>query len=445
VVVGKRIIKSFCGYNPKNNTFNKVYVGITPKNNYWCIFALIMIPRNEHIEAILPFVDKPIIKVINGIRRSGKSTLLKLLQQHLIQKRKVTEDQIIYINFESFEFRHISNEIEFYNLVKEHAYPRGKTYIFVDEIQEIEKWEKAINAFTVDLDCDVYITGSNSQLLSSELSTYLAGRYVEFHVQTLSFSEAIQFESHYAPGEKTQAEIFQKFIRQGAFPILYTSNYEETSAHKLVADIFNSAVLRDTIQRFNIRNVELLERVINFLFDNLGNTFSAHNVAVYFKSQNRTVDTHTVYNYLNALESAFIVYKIPRFDIKGKELLKTQEKYFLSDLGLLYAKYGFKDRFISGILENMIMLEMKRRGYKVHIGKLDNLEIDFIGLKQNERIYIQVAYLLTEQTTIDREFAPLLQIKDSYPKFVVSMNESWKDNIEGVKQKYIPEFLLKKW
>lgn len=404
-----------------------------------------MIPRNEHIEAILPFVDKPIIKVINGIRRSGKSTILKLLRGHLIQKIGVKENQILYINFESFEFKNISNELDLYNFIKKGLYTKGKTYIFIDEIQEVEKWEKAVNALTVDFNCDLYITGSNSQLLSSELSTYLAGRYVEFHVQTLSFEEVIQFENHYSAIEKSQAEIFEKFLRQGGFPILYTANYDENSAHKLVGDIFNSAVLRDTVQRFNIRNVELLERVINFLFDNLGNTFSAHNVAVYFKSQNRTVDTHTVYNYLNALESAFIVYKIPRFDIKGKELLKTQEKYFLSDLGLLYAKYGFKDRFISGILENMIMLEMKRRGYKVHIGKLDNLEIDFIGIKKNERIYIQVAYLLAEPSTIDREFAPLTQINDAYPKFVVSMDNNWKDNIEGIKQRFIPDFLLEKW
>jgi len=420
-------------------------VVITPKTKKFLYLCNAVITRQKHIEAILPFIDKPIIKVINGIRRSGKSTLLKLLREHLIEKRQVKENQIIYINFESFEFRDVSNELELYNFIKARAYAKGKTYIFIDEIQEVDNWEKAVNALTVDFECDVYITGSNSQLLSSELSTYLAGRYVEFHVQTLSFSETIEFESYYAPKQKTKSEVFQKLLRQGGFPILYTSDYDETSAHKLVGDIFNSAVLRDTIQRFNIRNVELLERVINFLFDNLGNTFSAHNVAVYFKSQNRTVDTHTVYNYLNALESAFIVYKIPRFDIKGKELLKTQEKYFLSDLGLLYAKYGFKDRFISGILENMVMLEMKRRGYSVYVGKLENLEIDFIGIKQNEKIYIQVAYKMLEPKTIDREFGPLMQVNDSYPKFVVSMDETWKDNIDGIKHCFIPDFLLENW
>jgi predicted AAA+ superfamily ATPase len=228
----------------------------------------------------------------------------------------------------------------------------------------------------------------------------------------------------------------------GGFPVLHTGEYTFETAYKVVYDIYSSAILRDSVQRYNIRDVELLERVVKYVFDNIGNKFSAKNVADYFKNQFRKIDLNTVYNYLNALEGAFIIYRIPRYDIKGKEILKTNEKYFVGDQSLLYAVMGFKDRLISGILENIVMLEFKRRGYRVFVGKSGKNEIDFIAERNELKVYVQVAYKMTEQTTIDREFKPLLEIKDHYPKYVVTMDQVWKDNVEGIRHIHIADFLL---
>jgi predicted AAA+ superfamily ATPase len=315
----------------------------------------------------------------------------------------------------------------------------------LDEIQEVKSWEKAVNSLRVDFDVDIYLTGSNSRLLSSELATYLAGRYIEIPVYTLSFAEYLLFRQEYAPAktEGNYAE-FEHFLRKGGFPAIHTGNYSDETTYKAIYDIYSSAILRDTVQRYNIRDVELLERVVKYVFDNVGNSFSAKSVADYFKSQNRKIDLNTVYNYLNALEGAFIIYRIPRYDIKGKELLKTNEKYFVGDQSLLYAVMGFKDRLISGVLENIVMLDLKRRGFKVFVGKSGEKEIDFIGEKAEYKIYVQVTYKITEKSTIDREFSPLLDIKDNHPKYVVSMDETWKDNIEGIQHKHIADFLLLK-
>jgi predicted AAA+ superfamily ATPase len=228
----------------------------------------------------------------------------------------------------------------------------------------------------------------------------------------------------------------------GGFPVLHTGEYTFETAYKVVYDIYSSAILRDTVQRYNIRDVELLERVVKYVFDNIGNKFSAKNVADYFKNQFRKIDLNTVYNYLNALEGAFIIYRIPRYDIKGKEILKTNEKYFVGDQSLLYAVMGFKDRLISGVLENIVMLEFKRRRYRVFVGKSGDNEIDFIAERNEQKVYVQVAYKMTEQSTIDRQFKPLLEIKDHHPKYVVTMDEVWKDNIEGIRHIHIVDFLL---
>jgi predicted AAA+ superfamily ATPase len=313
----------------------------------------------------------------------------------------------------------------------------------LDEIQEVVSWEKAVNSFLVDFNADIYITGSNSRLLSSELATYLTGRYIDIHVLPLSFAESLQFKQNRT--HESASDIykeFDSFLRLGGFPALHTAEYNYESAYKAVFDIYSSAILRDTVQRYNIRDVELLERVVKYVFDNVGNKFSAKNVADYFKNQHRKIDLNTVYNYLNALEGAFLIYTIPRYDVKGKEILKTQEKYYLGDQSLLYAVMGFRDRLISGVLENIVMLELKRRGYRVFTGKSEDKEVDFIGEKNENKVYIQVAYKISEQSTIDREFNPLLEIKDHYPKYVVTMDEKWKDNIEGIRHKHIADFLL---
>ncbi len=397
-----------------------------------------MINRNAYIKQIKPFFGKPQVKILTGIRRSGKSTVLKMLQKELLASG-ISQEQIILLNFESFEHAELTMAKQLYAFLKEKFTKNEKFYLLFDEIQEVENWEKLINSLLVDFDVDVYITGSNSHLLSSEFATFLAGRYVEIPIFTLSFNEFLDFRQHYFPNET--GSLFEKYLRFGGFPVIHTADYSLETAYKVVYDIYSSVILRDTIQRNKIRDIELLERVVKYAFDNIGNTFSGKNVADFFKSQQRKIDINTVYNYLNALESAFILYRVPRYDIKGREILKTQEKYYVGDISLLYATMGFRDRMISGILENLILLELKYRGYQVFIGKNDTREIDFIGEKKGERIYIQVAYKLDSKQTVDREFSPLLAIDDHYPKYVVTMDEFWKDNIEGIKHLHISDFL----
>jgi len=402
-----------------------------------------MITRPRYIEQLKNFINKPQIKIITGIRRSGKSTVLRLLKEVLLDAG-VKEKQLIVINFESFVFSEFTSAQKLYEFVKSKIQQDQKSYLLLDEIQEVDGWEKAVNSFLVDFDVDIYITGSNSHLLSSELATYLAGRYVEIPVFTLSFREFMAFRQHYFPKEKKKINPFVTYLRKGGFPVIHTVNYDEDSAYKVVRDIYSSVILRDTVQRFKIRDVELLERVIRYAFDNIGNTFSGKNVADYFKNQQRKTDINTIYNYLYALEGAFILYRVARYDIKGKEILKTQEKFYASDVSLIYATMGYRDRMISGILENIVFLELKRRGYQVYIGKLDTKEIDFIAEKQGEKIYLQVAYKLESEQTVEREFSPLLAVADNYPKYVVTMDDFWKDSIEGVKHLYINDFLLSK-
>jgi uncharacterized protein len=403
-----------------------------------------MIRRDLYLNQLGNYIDKPFIKIITGIRRCGKSAILMLLRDELL-RNGINENNIIYINFESFEFSDIDRADKLYKYTKDKIRNKKRYYIFLDEIQEVISWEKAVNSLFVDLNADIYITGSNSRLLSSELATYLAGRYIEIHLHTLSFSEHLLFRQSLTNTEVSDLHReFESFLRLGGFPVLHTGEYSYESAYKVVFDIYSSAILRDTVQRYNIRDVELLERVVRYVFDNVGNKFSAKNVADYFKSQRRRIDLNTVYNYLNALEGAFIVYRIPRYDVKGKEILKTFEKYFVGDQSLLYAVMGYKDTLISGVLENIVMLELKRRGYRVFTGKSDDKEIDFIAEMNGKKIYIQVAYKMSEQTTIDREFAPLLNIKDNYPKYVVTMDETWQDSIEGINKKHIADFLVMK-
>lgn len=400
-----------------------------------------MIRRNIYLNRIVNFLDKPFIKVITGIRRSGKSSLLVLLKEEL-QNQHISEGQIVSINFESFANTHLQKPDALYQFIKQKVNPKKKSYIILDEVQEVDEWEKVVNSITIDFKSDVYITGSNSQMLSSELGTFLAGRYVEFHIYTLSFTEFLDFRKQYTGKQEKIHTAFEIYLRTGGFPVLHTASYSQETAYKIVFDIYSSIILRDTIQRNNIRDVELLERIIRFVFDNIGNKFSGKNVADYFKSQQRKIDINTVYNYLKALESAYIIHRVHRYDIKGKEILKTQEKFYVSDTALLYALMGYKDRIIAGVLENIVFLELCRREYKVFIGKLNQLEIDFIAIKGNEKIYIQVSYQLSEPSTVDREFGALLLIPDHYPKYVVSMDQLWKDNIQGVQHYHIADFLL---
>ena len=375
-----------------------------------------MIKRNLYLEEIKKYINKPIIKVITGMRRSGKSMILKLIQEEL-QNIGIVKENIIYMNFESLTFMDIKDfEALYKHIIEKTSDKKRKTYILLDEIQEVKGWEKAINSFLVDLDVDIYITGSNANLLSSELATYIAGRYVEIKIYPLSFQEYIDFVS-----ENNKEEIYQYLV-----------------------DVYNSILLRDVIARNNIRDIELLERVVLYIMDNIGNIFSAKSISDFLKNQGRKLSVETIYNYLKALENAFIISKVQRYDIKGKNILETQEKYYLSDLGFRHAKLGYQSNDISGYLENIVFLELLRRKYKVNIGKQDNKEIDFVANLRDENLYLQVTYLLASPETIEREFSPLKSIKDNYPKMVLSMDNLPESNIEGIKRKRIIDFLLEK-
>lgn len=401
-----------------------------------------MIKRDLYINQLCEYIDKPFIKVITGIRRSGKSVILMLLRDELLM-RGIDENQIIHLNFESLELSDIDEAEKLYKYIKEKITDKKRYYILLDEIQEVDSWEKAVNSCFVDFNADIYITGSNSRMLSSELATYLTGRYVEIVLYTLSFSEYLFFRQvHTGKESENTRKDFSLFVRSGGFPVLHTSDWTEETAGRVVYDIYSSIILRDVVQRNNIRDVELLERVVRFVFDNIGNKFSAANIADYFKSQQRKIDLNTVYNYLDALEGAFIIYRVPRYDIKGKEILKTLEKYFVGDPALIHAVMGYRDRIISGLLENVVLLELLRRGYRVFTGRSGEKEIDFVAEKGDKKIYVQVSFRMESQSTIDREFSPLLEIRDHYHKYVVTLDEIWQDNIEGIRHMHIADFLL---
>lgn len=402
-----------------------------------------MIKRESYINEIKKFMNKPIIKVITGMRRSGKSIILKLISEELINEG-VSSNNIIYINFESLMFSELTDFKKLYNyIVKKSQTLQGKIYILLDEIQEVEHWEKAINSFMVDLNCDIYITGSNANLLSSELATYIAGRYVEIKIYPLSFKEYIEFAKIQNPSKiLSNEEYFEQYLQFGGLPGIHNFDYEKENIYQYLSDIYNSVLLKDVIARNGIRDIELLERVVLYILDNIGNTFSAKNISDFLKSQGRKLSRETVYNYLKALENAYIISKVQRYDIKGKALLETQEKFYLMDLGLRHSKLGYRANDIAGYLENIIYLELMRRKYTVNIGKLSTKEVDFIGTLRDEKLYIQVTYLLATPETIEREFYPLKNINDNYPKYVLSMDNLERYNIDGIIRERIIDFLL---
>ncbi|WP_338950856.1 ATP-binding protein [Fusobacterium nucleatum] len=404
-----------------------------------------MIKRNLYLEEIKKYINKPIIKVITGMRRSGKSMILKLIQEEL-ENVGIIKENIIYMNFESLIFMDIKDfETLYKHIIEKTSDKKGKIYILLDEIQEVKGWEKAINSFLVDLDADIYITGSNANLLSSELATYIAGRYVEIKIYPLSFQEYIDFVSeNNKENPLSLDEYFTQYLNFGGLPGIHIFNYNKEEIYQYLVDVYNSILLRDVIARNNIRDIELLERVVLYIMDNIGNTFSAKSISDFLRNQGRKLSVETIYNYLKALENAFIISKVQRYDIKGKNILETQEKYYLSDLGFRHAKLGYQSNDISGYLENIVFLELLRRKYKVNIGKQNNKEIDFVANLRDENLYLQVTYLLASEETIEREFSPLKSIKDNYSKLVLSMDNLPESNVEGIKRKKIIDFLLER-
>ena len=401
-----------------------------------------MIVRERYMRIIRDFIDKPVVKVITGMRRSGKSVLLELTRGELIS-RGVDKNNIIFMNFESLRYEALKDYKALYaEVIRRAEMAEGRVYILLDEIQEVDAWEQVINSFRVDLDCDIYVTGSNAKLLSGELATLLAGRYVEIRVYPLDFHEFLDFAAQNEDEAKlSRSEQFADFLRFGGLPGIHLMKWDEERLTQYLHDIYNSVLLKDVIARNKIRDTALLESIILYLMDNVGNTFSSKTISDFLKSQGRRLSTETVYNYLKALENAFLIHKAVRFDIKGKRLLETQEKYYLSDLGLRHAVMGYRDNDIAGILENTVYLELLRRGYTVRIGKQGVAEVDFVAERADERIYIQVCYVLTPENT-DREFAPLEEIHDNYEKVVISTDTLLRINRGGIKQKNIIDFLM---
>ena len=402
-----------------------------------------MLKRDEYIKQIVPFIDKDVIKVLTGIRRSGKSVMLKLLMEEL-KNRGINENQFIYINFENLKYRKLKNYERLYDFILNKVDDKYKSYyIFLDEIQEVEEWERCVNSLRVDEDFnfDIYITGSNAKLLSGELSTYLAGRYIEFVVYPFSFKEFFEIIQEKNQEIKVK-EAFQKYVKFGGMPFLHNLDYNFEASMQYLQDLYASIILKDITQRNNIRDTDLLERIINYVVMNIGNTFSATSISKFFKSENRKVATETILNYIKACEEAFLVYRVARNDLLGKKILNVNEKYYIADHGIREAIMENNQKDINQVLENIVYFEMLRRGYNVKIGKVDNLEVDFVCKKNDETIYIQVSYLLASEDTKEREFSVLENIKDNYPKYVLSMDE-FDMSRNGIKHMNLIEFLIK--
>lgn len=399
-----------------------------------------MIQRELYMKRIRPFIGNQLIKVLTGLRRSGKSVMLELIQQELLAMG-ANKEQFICYNFEQMKNAHLCNAQALYTEVMARVQLiEGKKYLFFDEIQEVQDWEKCINSFRLDFDCDIYLTGSNAKLLSGELATYLAGRYVEFIIYPFSFAEFTELYQTVFP-DVSQAQCFRQYLTEGGMPYLSNLRYEAQPSRQYLMDLYNSVILKDVVKRNNIRDVDLLERIIAYITTNIGTTFSATSVSKFMKSEGRKVSTDTILNYIKACESAFLFYRAKRQDVQGKKILAVQEKYYIADHGIREAVFGGNMRDINLILENLIYMEMLRRGYTVTVGKVADKEIDFIGERQNEKIYIQVAYLLASEETIAREFGVYNQVQDNFPKYVVTMDELDMSR-DGIKHRNIREFLL---
>lgn len=399
-----------------------------------------MIQRERYMQRIRPFIDGELIKVLTGIRRSGKSVMLELIQEEL-RARGIPETQFITLNFESLQNAAYCTATALYaELSQRIAGRQGRVYLFLDEIQEVANWEKCINSCRVDFDCDIYITGSNATLLSGELATYLGGRYTEFVIYPFSFEEFCESRRRRGDPDDPPAA-FSAYVTHGGMPFLSNFQSDAVSAQQYLCDIYRSVVLKDIVSRHHIRDVDLLERIITYVMANIGHTFSARSISNYFKSERRRVAPETILNYLRACCDAYLFYRLNREEVASKKLLSINEKYYTVDHGIRAAVYGKNTENIEQVLENIVCIELLRRGYSVTIGKIGDLEIDFIGEKHGARIYIQVAYLLPTPETAAREFGVYEGIRDNYPKYVVSIDE-FDLSRDGIRHRNIRDFLL---
>ena len=401
-----------------------------------------MIERPLYLDKIMPFVDTPFVKILTGVRRCGKSTILKMIIKKLKEEKHVDDEQILSYRFDSMEYEDMTTK-ELYLELKSKILQSKKTYLFLDEIQEIEGWEKVVNTLASDFDVDIYITGSNSRMMSSEISTYLTGRYITFHIYTLSFEEYLTFKKSYTTLKDLKQE-FSQYVRLGGFPATHLQDYSQDEVYTIVKDIYNSTIFSDIVRRNQVKKIDQLERVVKYTFNNVGSKYTAKSISNYFKSEQRKIDNETVYSYLKKLQKAYILHKCSRYDLQGKDILKTQEKFYLADVSLRYSVLGYTVDSVASSLENIVYLELKRRGYDVYIGKIKDKEIDFVVTKQNEKIYVQVTQEIKSEKTQKREYEQLLEIRDNYPKYVVMADDFAGGNYEGIKTMNIVDFLLSK-
>ena len=399
-----------------------------------------MFDRPLYVDRIMAFVDAPFIKILTGVRRCGKSTILKLIMKRLVEERGIAPEQIVSYRFDSMEYDGYSAR-EMYALLKGALAPQRRTYLFLDEVQEIEGWEKVVNSLATDFDVDIYLTGSNSRMMSSEIATYLTGRYVAFRIYTLSFGEYLFFKSHYAEVGDPKQELAE-YVRLGGFPGTHLQAYSQDEVYTIVRDIYNSTVFSDIVRRNQIKKVDQLERVVKYVFNNVGNTLSASSISAYLKSERRSLDNETIYSYLDKLESAYLLHRCSRYDLRGKAILKTQEKFYLADVALRYSVLGYNEDSVAASLENVVYLELLRRGYEVYIGKTPDGEVDFVATRQGEKLYVQVTQEITSEKTEKREYERLLEIHDNYPKYVLLTNDFAGGNHEGIQTMHVADFLL---
>lgn len=395
-----------------------------------------MILRPLYMEKLRTFRDVQVVKILAGIRRSGKSTILKMLKDDLLANG-VSRDHIIEARYSSEIWDRGMSDKEMYQSIRAQIQDQERYYLLLDEVQEVEHWERAVNSLLEDCHTDIYITGSNSRLMASEISTYLTGRYVLIPVFPLSYKEHLDFKGDLVERRDQQ---LQSYLKTGGFPLLALNDFDTKTAYQVVEGIYSSIVQGDIVRRHQVTNIELFERVMKYVLDNLGKTFSAHAIVKFLKNEKRPLSVEAIYNYLSYLEQAFIIYRCPRLDLQGKAILKTQEKFYLADIALKYAKLGYDPRSLAASLENIVYLELLRRDYSVYIGKMGTREIDFVAERQDQRIYIQVCRELPEQS--QREVANLLEIKDNHPKYIVTLDPWSAGDVDGIQILHLADFLL---
>lgn len=399
-----------------------------------------MILRPDYIEAVKPFMDAPLVKILTGVRRCGKSTIFEMIRQELLE-RGIPEDHIVIKKYTEMDIPDTITAKQMYNELVSRVEDDKRYYFLLDEIQEIKGWEKAVNSLLEGMNADIYVTGSNSKLMSSEISTYLTGRYISIPVFTLSFREYLEFKK-----ESTQSydKLLEEYIKFGGFPIIALGEYEQQSAYQIVDGIYHTVVSRDIVKRHRINKQDLFDRVVKYVIENMGKTFSASSISNFLKSENRKVSIESIYNYLRWLEQAFIIFPCERYDMQGKSVLKTQEKYYLADVSFRYALFGYNRKMLDGVMENIVYLELRRRGYDVYVGKNNTKEIDFIAIHKDEKIYVQVCVQIPENS--NREVGNLMEIRDHYPKYVVTLNEMDVGIENGIRIVHLRDFLLaKQW